>query len=929
MQASGKSILLQRRISGIENYQSSPRPAKCRRSTPGTVGASRIATPVPSGSLYKSWRSSLSTNASSLDKIQEDEETIDGPDVQQCLFAEENMVKVSDSVPEKKPRRSTRRSSIRRSVVFGPALSPEYFDKSLPPNTPLKKGTLPHPSVSFIGDQPLNELEQIIEEEEAQNSYSELFSSPDKARKKPTPKKPTPSKSQIEKVKAKSPKKLSTTPIQERKPAKKIVSPVKGTSKIRKSYGGITKKSTKQKRSSLPTSIKQSSRVELIGVPREEMKFTKDSTDGAAFGRPKKPIEAKKVCTPKKQKRVPNDEITKKLKKNQSEFQLATTFSAGNRSFVIENGKEKISKNRRSLPSSVLMKGASVTSLVPYTPTEDILALSQEQLSEVSKEDILDEESGVRASLPTPLKKAIQGGVLLKLTKPKLWTPLRKDLESGVVLRKLHRAMPTPVRKAITSNPILRATKKAMATPLRKEIEGKPKLRATKRAMATPIRKEIEGKPKLRATRNKMATPLRNEITAKPKLRPTKKKMPTPLRKDIESNPKLRAVMKSLPTPLKMDIKKKKNLKQTKPRMATPLQQSIKERPTLKKVMKSLSTPVRKEIESRPTLKQTKKMLPLSVRKEILQHPPLKPTKRRMETPLRQAIENPPPLKVTKKNETPTIQRRAPKRRHSRTEDNLPPQKKARAVVAINEVASCPVEYIGLQQLFKTPKASHGTPQEDVYQGIQKMFQTPKIREALSPNYEGVTDLFSTPSMPANVASRKVKFLSPVAMTAQRNRQSKNPTMVLNVPKLGCSEIVENVRRTRSQTAAIPFTLEDLPPDDQPNKKKSQRSVRRRTRQSTVASVVPEPEIKDNTVSTSATRSLRSRSKSLTLPVNELAPVEVKKKEITKKRNRTEKEKAKEGPTSKKQTRSTQPLKDSNVSPVRKTRQSKITDQVF
>ena len=967
VQVSTKSLSLQRRISGIENYRSSPRPGRSRRSTPGTVGvASRNDTPVPSGSLYKSWRSSLSVNGSSLDKIQEGEEVVDEADnVQQCLFAEEQ-IKISDGASVKKPRRSTRRSSIRRSVAFGPALSPEYFDKSLPPNTPLKKGTMP-PSVSFVADQLPNELEQIVEEEEAQTSYSELFSTPGK-RKSPTPNKAKESKT-------KSPKPMGTKERREAAAAKKGTSPAKETIKIRKSYGGVPKKGTKQKRSSLPASMKQITAVGLIGG--------EDSTDGAVFGKPK-PKEA--MHTPKIKKKILKAESTKKLGPVKDQ-------PVSNRSFVVEGSKEKSSNNRRSLPASVLMKGVNDTSLVPYVPAfypaEDVSTLPQEESLEVSTET--EEESEVKLSLPTPLKKSIQGGVPLKQTKPKLWTPLRADLEKGVVLRKLHQALPTPVRMAIASNPVLRATKKALATPLRKEIEGKPKLhatkkmmatplrkeiegkpklratkktmatplrkeiegkpklqatrkamatpirkeiegqpklRATKKTMATPLRKEIEGKPKLRATRKAMATPVRKEIEAKPKLRVTKKKMATPLRRDIESKPKLKAVMKSLPTPLKMDIKKTWNLRKTKPRMATPLQQSIKQKPTLRKLMKSLPTPLRQEIESQPTLKETKKMLPLAVREEILQHPPLKPTKKRMATPLRQAIENAPPLKATKKNEDkPLTERRAPKRRQSRSEDELPPKKKTKATVT----KSPSVEYTGLQQLFKeTSKTRHGTPQGDaIYQGIQRMFHTPKGKKDLSPDFEGLVDLFNTPIVPTSMISKKVKFLSPVAVSAKKSTRSKaavlsgNTTMVLSVPKLD-SESVENVRQTRSKAPLAPFVLADPSPVKEPNKKASQK---RRVKESAVTSSIPESD--DTTVATPATRSRRSSSRRA-VPVSEVAaPVAVKKKVTTKKKTEAETKEQSEVVVTRRQTRASKPVKEPAVSPVRKTRQSKNKQVYF
>ena len=407
--------------------------------------------------------------------------------------------------------------------------------------------------------------------------------------------------------------------------------------------------------------------------------------------------------------------------------------------------------------------------------------------------------------------------------------------------------------------------------------------------------------------------------------------MATPLRKDIESKPKLRTVIKSLPTPLKTDIKKKWSLRQTKRRMATPLQKGIKERPTLRKVMKSLPTPIRQEIESQPTLRQTKKMLPLSVREEILKHPTLKPTRRRMATPLRQAIENAPPLKVTKKNEiVPPTERRAPKRRPSKGEDDLPPTKKAKAVIATTKDLSVPVEYTGLQRLFKeTSKTRCGTPQGDaMYQGVQRMFQTPKRQKDLSPDYEGLADLFSSPVLSTMVTTKKVTFLSPVAMSAKRSTRSTatpssvNNTMLLNVPKLDYSENT-SVRRTRSKEASVPLTLEDPAPTSE-LRKTSQKRAKSKAQKSTKISPVPDPE--NDTIPTVATKSLRSGNKSIAPPVDEVAPIAAKKKGTSKKTIEEDKE-AKEAPvTVMRRTRAAKPVESPTVSLVRQTRQSKTSN---
>ena len=127
----------------------------------------------------------------------------------------------------------------------------------------------------------------------------------------------------------------------------------------------------------------------------------------------------------------------------------------------------------------------------------------------------------------------------------------------------------------------------------------------------------------------------------------------------------------------------------------------------------------------------------------------------------------------------------------------------------MNDDMTSPVE----QRVSTASKTRHGTPQDDaMYQGIQRIFCTPKNRKDLSPDYEGLVDLFSSPILSANVVLKRVKFVSPVAVSAKRSQRSKTaalPTMVLNVPKLDSLEGVENVRQTRSQ-GAVTLAAENL-----------------------------------------------------------------------------------------------------------------------
>ena len=627
---SGKPVLLQRRITGSGNRRTSPRSNKSqRRSTPGTVGAaSRISTPVPSGSLYKSWRSSLSTNGSSLDKIQEDKEEVDFESfsVQQCLFTEE-VAKIPEeaaqSTATKKTQRPTRRTSMRRSVIFGPALSPEYFDKTLPPSTPLKKGALPTFSASFVGDQPPCELEQIQEEsftEAKDSSYSELVG------------------------KSKSPQASPATRTKAASPAKKGGHlSAKLQRNTRKSLGGNVKKRTRQNRSSLPASL-NSSTVGLVGVPKGKIKMVEAAV--------KTHKQLKRLATPIREEIHKRPKL-RKTKKNTKikRRSIGEDTTDGARLSVSAGNKANLADTRRSFSSS-----ASV-SIVKDTP--DLM----------EEDEVADKKSEIYMSLPTPLKTAIHGGIPLRRTKPTLYTPLREDLKKGTVLHKVYKTLPTPVRKEITTNPPKLQTtrkqlstklsidvqtksklKKSLPTPIREEIASKPRLHATTKSLPTPLRKEIENSPPLRKTKKSLPTPLRKEIESSPPLRPIRRAMPTPLRKEIESSPLLRKTKKSLPTPLRKEIESSPPLHPTRRAMPTPLRKEIESSPPLRPTRRAMPTPLRKEIESSPPLRKTKKSLPTPLRKEIESSPPLRRTKRAMPTPLRKEIESSPPLRKTKKS---------------------------------------------------------------------------------------------------------------------------------------------------------------------------------------------------------------------------------------------------------------------------------------
>ena len=255
-----------------------------------------------------------------------------------------------------------------------------------------------------------------------------------------------------------------------------------------------------------------------------------------------------------------------------------------------------------------------------------------------------------KQSMPTPVRKGIETQPSLKKTKRSMPTPVRKDIETQPSLKKTKRSMPTPVRKDIETQPSLKKTKQSMPTPVRKDIETQPSLKKTKRSMPTPVRKDIETQPSLKKTKRSMPTPVRKDIETQPSLKKTKRSMPTPVRKDIETQPSLKKTKRSMPTPVRKDIETQPSLKKTKRSMPTPVRKDIETQPSLKKTKRSMPTPVRKDIETKPSLKKTKRSMPTPVRKDIETQPSLKKTKRSMPTPVRKDIETQPSLKKTKRS---------------------------------------------------------------------------------------------------------------------------------------------------------------------------------------------------------------------------------------------------------------------------------------
>ena len=135
--------------------------------------AEKVPTPIPSCEMSFARRSSTrSRNSnSSLMSIKEEDETTVSPSPRKRRW--ESPAVVYDLVPITSADESAPKlKRSRKSVTFGPMLSPEVFDKNLPPSTPMKPGTDPMGQRRSISTKLT--LDDVIEEEiDASSSESE------------------------------------------------------------------------------------------------------------------------------------------------------------------------------------------------------------------------------------------------------------------------------------------------------------------------------------------------------------------------------------------------------------------------------------------------------------------------------------------------------------------------------------------------------------------------------------------------------------------------------------------------------------------------------------------------------------------------------------------------------------------------------------
>ena len=395
------------------------------------------------------------------------------------------------------PSRASK-AAKRKSVSFGPALSPEVFNRRLPPSTPVKAGTVPG---GIRRSLPANlarpdALELVTEEEEVEEEEGEMME-------------------------------YSMTGFEE-------TSSEEDSSEEEEEERDTDDTPVAAKPPSLPTPLKR----QICSKPELKRLHRKLATPlrRAIEGKPRLRASHRRMPTPLRRA----IEERPCLRKHRNALPTPIRSSIQNHSGLRKTRRLLNTPLRKQIQS---MPKLRKTKRSMPTPLREAI----EQHPPLRK---------TRRAMPTPLRKAIEEKPALHKTMKSMPTPLRAEIEGKPTLRKTRRALATPVRKEIEEMPKLRKTKKSMPTPIRREIQSKPVLRKTKQSLPTPLREEIQSRPQLRKTKKSLPTPLRAAIETEHVLRKTKPTLPTPLRVAIKQRPALRATRHKMATPLREEIQR-------------------------------------------------------------------------------------------------------------------------------------------------------------------------------------------------------------------------------------------------------------------------------------------------------------------------------------------------------------------------------------
>ena len=602
-----------------------------------------------------------------------------------------------------------------RSVRFGPLLSPEEFDKRLPPNTPVKVGKTPtgrrRSSPGIVSHPQGSQLKRLVSEAKIKKrTPSPLSNEIDK--KGGNLSDDSDSSMSIEATDA-----TMYTPTDELhplpvSPRKRMITPVRKAIE-----NGVQLKATRKKMAT-PVHKQIESGAQLQATP-------------------------KRMGTPMRQA------IEKGTQLQQLRKRMATPIRQ-----QIESGTQlRATRKRMGTPMRhAIEKGTQLQQL-------------RKRMTTPIRQQI---ESGTqlratRKRMGTPMRHDIEKGTQLRQLRKRMATPMHQEIESGIQLNATKKRMATPLRHAIEGGTRLRQLRKKMTTPVRQEIEQGIDLKKTKKQMATPMKRAIQQGIKLKSLRKKMMTPLRKEIEDGTQLRKTKKRMATPMKQAIQQGIKLKSLRKKMMTPLRKEIKDGTQLRKTKKRMATPMKQAIQQGIKLKeKPRRKMVTPLRNEIKKGLTLRSaaSKKVAPIQRVKLMETLPKMDVTMNGLEimkSESHQAKEKK-QADIHSRVKLTAVRRLKPSQQlvkqsvfhflakpASVPDDTMmsPAPKRSRKTQP-KEIMSTPLD--GLKRLVKTPKTKHSTSvPEDTFES--GMFATPRVTcsEVSSSRTPGIQRLMKTP----------------------------------------------------------------------------------------------------------------------------------------------------------------------------------------
>ena len=338
------------------------------------------------------------------------------------------IVEIKNDQKQEPNLKSLIRKSIgsKKRVSFGAVLSPEYFDKTLPPSTPVRRGSSPGrtPRRSSIGT-------VLARKPIAEEDHEELIDAPPPLLFFDTSNENLLREKAVDNVLDKSTESVDELPsplqadIVSRDCQKtRLKTPIRNEIEQ-----GVKLKATKKKlQTPLRKQIEQS----------HKLKATK-----------------KKLPTP--------------LKEIQAGFKLKSKKKLGTPLCKdIQRGIKLRTKNKLATPvRSEILKGKSLTATKPKlnTPLQDKIKV-EVNLKRAAATPIENKQQNHSPKIAIPVQEE-------NLTESQLFSPLQQDIAKGINLENIKKKiLQTPVRKEIQSKPVLRQTlKKGLNTPVRKQIK--------------------------------------------------------------------------------------------------------------------------------------------------------------------------------------------------------------------------------------------------------------------------------------------------------------------------------------------------------------------------------------------------------------------------------------------------------------------------